>query len=104
MDHSPNAKPPVLLVHGMWSNQDALQEVHDAFVEQGYVTVSLRLPYHCFKTEHTVASKEKLAHTGLQDYVAYIVEQVKRHRQSWSGIQWAGCWCSWWPRKCLVSA
>ncbi|HAB91676.1 MAG TPA: alpha/beta hydrolase, partial [Pseudomonas sp.] len=40
MDHSHNAKPPVLLVHGMWSNQDALQEVHDAFVEQGYVTES----------------------------------------------------------------
>ncbi len=78
MDHSHNAKPPVLLVHGMWSNQDALQEVHDAFVEQGYVTESLCLPYHCSKTEHTAASKEKLAQIGLQDYVAYIVEQVKR--------------------------
>ena len=78
MNQSHNEKPPVLLVHGMWSNQDALKEVHDAFVGQGYVTESLRLPYHCSKTEHTAASKEKLAQTGLQDYVAYIVEQVKR--------------------------
>ncbi len=36
MDHSPNEMPAILLVHGMWSNQDALQEVHDALVEQGY--------------------------------------------------------------------
>lgn len=77
MTPSHNDKPPVLLVHGMWSNQDALQEVHNAFVEQGYEAESLSLPYHCAKTEHTAASKEKLAQTGLQEYVAYIVEQVK---------------------------
>lgn len=34
MNHSPNEKPPVLLVHGMWSNQDALQEVHDALLSR----------------------------------------------------------------------
>lgn len=78
MNSSHNEKPPVLLVHGMWSNQDALKEVHDAFVEQGYMTESLCLPYHCAKAEHTAASKNKLAQTGLQEYVAYIIEQVKR--------------------------
>lgn len=78
MNPNHNEKPPVLLVHGMWSNQEALKEVHDAFVEQGYLAESLSLPYHCTKAEHTVASKEKLAQTGLQEYVAYIVEQVKR--------------------------
>ncbi|MDD2223563.1 MAG: alpha/beta hydrolase [Gammaproteobacteria bacterium] len=78
MNQSHNEKPPVLLVHGMWGNQEALKEVHDAFVEQGYVTESLRLPYHCPKAEHTAASKEKLAQTALQDYVVYIIEQVKR--------------------------
>ena len=78
MTPSHKEKPPVLLVHGMWSNQEARKEVHDAFVEQGYVTQSLWLPYHCLKAEHTAASKEKLAQTGLQEYVAYIVEQVKR--------------------------
>jgi alpha-beta hydrolase superfamily lysophospholipase len=71
-------KPTVLLVHGMWSNQDTLKEVQDAFVEQGYATQALCLPYHYSKTEHTRASKEKLAHTRLQEYVEYIVERVKQ--------------------------
>ena len=78
MNQSHNEKPPVLLVHGMWGNQEALKEVHDTIVEQAYVTESLRLPYHCPKAEHTAASKEKLAQTALQDYVVYIIEQVKR--------------------------
>ena len=70
-------KPTVLLVHGMWSDQNTMVEVQNAFVEQGYSVEALCLPFHCAKSEHTDESKKKLARTRLQDYVDYIIEQVK---------------------------
>lgn len=78
MPDTDTLKPMVLLVHGMWSTQDALIEVQQAFIEQGYPTQALNLPYHCAKAEHTAQSKEKLAQTSLQEYVEYIVAQVKQ--------------------------
>ncbi|MDO6442229.1 alpha/beta hydrolase [Marinobacter sp. 2_MG-2023] len=78
MDKESNGKPAVILIHGMWSNQDTLRDVKEAFVDQGYTAESLCLPYHFPKAEHTEASRAKLARTRVQDYVAFIVEQVKR--------------------------
>ncbi len=52
--------------------------MRDAFVEEGYQVEALCLPYHYPKAEHTPASKAKLARTRVQDYVDYVVEQVKR--------------------------
>jgi len=72
-----NCKPPVLLVHGMWSDENTLHEVHQAFSEQGYEVQSLRLPGHCPKQEHTPASKARLARTRLQDYVDHVVARVR---------------------------
>ncbi len=71
-------KARVLLVHGMWSTPGTLDEVRDAFVEEGYDVEALRLPLHVPKAEHTPASKAKLARTRLQDYVEYLVEYVRR--------------------------
>lgn len=71
-------KPTVLLVHGMWSDQNTLIEVQNAFVEQGYSVEALCLPFHCAKSEHTDESKKNLARARLQDYVDYIVAQVKK--------------------------
>ena len=70
--------PTVLLVHGMWSTEGTLSDMRDAFIEEGYQVEALCLPYHYPKAEHTPASKAKLARTRLQDYVDYVVEQVKR--------------------------
>jgi alpha-beta hydrolase superfamily lysophospholipase len=67
-----------LLVHGMWSTEGTLSDVRDAFVEEGYQVEALCLPYHYPKAEHTPASKAKLARTRVQDYVDYVVKQVKR--------------------------
>ncbi|WP_309044446.1 alpha/beta hydrolase [Marinobacter sediminicola] len=78
MDKVHSGKPTVLLIHGMWSDQNTLSDVKEAFVAQGYTADSLCLPYHVPKAEHTEASRAKLAKTRVQDYVAYIVEQVER--------------------------
>ncbi len=72
-----NVNPPVLLVHGMWSDENTLHELHQAFREQGYEVISVRLPGHCPKQEHTAATRAALARTRLQDYVDYLVNQVK---------------------------
>lgn len=74
-------QPSVVLVHGMWSDQDTLETVEVAFKEEGYATCAINLPYHYSKAEHTESSKARLAQTRLQDYVAYIVEQVKQLQQ-----------------------
>lgn len=72
-------KPTVLLIHGMWSNQDTLKEVQDTFIAQGYPTEALQLPYHCSKEEHTVESQASLAKMRLQDYVDYVVDRVNQY-------------------------
>lgn len=78
MQSKKEIKPVVILVHGMWSNQDTLKEVQDTFAEQGYVTEALCLPYHHSKQEHTQASIKSLAQARLQDYVEHIVERIKQ--------------------------
>lgn len=73
-----NNKPPVILIHGMWSDGDTLHEVRDAFTVQGYQVESVTLPYHHTRASHTAASKANLARAKLQDYVAFLVDRVKR--------------------------
>lgn len=75
---SENNKPPVLLIHGMWSDGDTLHEVRDAFVEQGYRVDSVTLPFHRPRAEHSTASLASLARARLQDYVEFLVEHVKK--------------------------
>ncbi|WP_323752304.1 alpha/beta hydrolase [Marinobacter sp.] len=78
MDKRHNDKPTVLLIHGMWSDQDTLSDVKEAFVSQGYAADSLCLPCHLPQAGHTEGSRAALAKMRVQDYVAYIIEQVKR--------------------------
>lgn len=73
-----NNRPPVLLIHGMWSDGDTLHEVREAFVEQGYRVKAVTLPCHRSRDAHTTASLASLATTRLQDYVAFLVEQVEK--------------------------
>ena len=72
-----NHKPPVLLIHGMWSDGDTLHELREAFVEQGYRVEAVTLPFHRTRGEHSTASLASLARATLQDYVEFLVEQVK---------------------------
>ncbi|MDO3720519.1 alpha/beta hydrolase [Marinobacter sp. chi1] len=73
-------KPPVLLVHGMWSTDETLHELRDAFAQEGYPVTALRLPYHCPKAEHTEVTRAKLARARLEDYVGCIVEAVQKQQ------------------------
>lgn len=73
-----NDKPPVLLIHGMWSDADTMKEVRDAFEEQAYQVEALTLPYHCPRANHTTESRAALARTRLQDYVDFLVEHVRQ--------------------------
>ncbi|WP_051146627.1 alpha/beta hydrolase [Marinobacter daepoensis] len=73
-----DTKPPVLLIHGMWSDANTLHEVTSAFEESGYTAQAVTLPYHCPRARHTATSRNALAATRLQDYVACVLEQVQQ--------------------------
>lgn len=72
-----NTKPPVLLIHGMWSTGETLSEVRQAFEEQGYEVDAPWLPFHKNKSEYSDEDKARLARASLQDYVDFIVARVK---------------------------
>ncbi|MGB2247061.1 MAG: alpha/beta hydrolase [Alcanivorax sediminis] len=73
-----SSKPPVLLIHGMWSDGETLHEVRDAFIDQGYTVDSVTLPFHRPRAEHSSASLASLARARLQDYVEYLVDHVQK--------------------------
>lgn len=70
--------PPVLLVHGMWSDGDTLHELRDAFEAQGYRVDSVTLPFHRSRDQHSTASLASLARARLQDYVEFLVDHVNK--------------------------
>lgn len=74
-------KPPVVLVHGMWSTPDALKEVKNAFEEQGYTVYVPRLPYHYPKAQLRGENGQKLARASIEDYVTAISELVQSLNQ-----------------------
>ncbi|SFM33222.1 alpha/beta hydrolase [Marinobacter zhejiangensis] len=75
---STDNKPPVLLIHGMWSDADTLKQVRDAFRGQGYPVEAVTLPHHSPLASHNPASRAALAKSRLQDYVDYLVSQVRK--------------------------
>lgn len=77
MDTIDNNRPPVVLIHGMWSTAEALSEVRQAFEEKGYVVETFSLPLHKKKSEYDEADKARLARASLQDYVDFIVTRVR---------------------------
>ena len=76
--NSRSQQPDVLLVHGMWSLPETLQELHDAFVAMGFVVESLCLPHHYEKSAYNDDRKARLASTRLEDYVDHIVERIRQ--------------------------
>lgn len=72
------AGPVVLMVHGMWSVPSTLEELEQAFINQGYCVESLCLPYHMSKEKHDACSLKKLASTRLEDYVDFIVARIRQ--------------------------
>lgn len=74
-----NTKPPVVLIPGMWSTDETLSELQQAFEEQGYRVEALCLPEHKPKADYNKSDKSRLARTSLQDYVDFVVARVRSH-------------------------
>lgn len=71
-----NTKPPVVLIHGMWSTGETLSELQQAFERQGYVVHAPTLPYHKEKSAYDTDDRARLARASLQEYVDFIVAKV----------------------------
>jgi len=71
-------KPPVVLIHGMWSTAVAMQDVAAVFTQQGFEVHALTLPMHFDKSSYTTADKQTLAKLRLQDYVAFIMAEIAK--------------------------
>lgn len=74
-------KHPVLLIHGMWSTGETLQDLKAVFEGAGYETHTPTLPSHILIQDMRPEHKSALAHTSLQQYVAFLLEQVKHFKQ-----------------------
>lgn len=69
---------PVVLIHGMWSTAETLDELYQAFEGKGYEVHAPSLPLHKQKSIHNEKSKAQLARTGIQDYVEYLASFIKQ--------------------------
>jgi pimeloyl-ACP methyl ester carboxylesterase len=65
-------KPPVILVHGMWSTPAALDELRDVFSDMGYEVHTPSLPVHIPIKQHNAQTKKALANTSIDDYVSSL--------------------------------
>lgn len=66
------AKPAVVLIHGMWGTGETLNEVAQAFTSWGYQTFSPTLPLHRVMVQTSTAERKQLTHTGLDDYLRFL--------------------------------
>lgn len=73
--------PPVLMIHGMWSTGETLDELKHAFESEGHTVHAPSLPNHIAINQHTDESKAKLAKTGMRDYVDFIAGYLERFDQ-----------------------
>jgi len=64
-----NSKPPVVIIHGMWSTPDTLVEIKQAFEDEGYVSHTPRLPMHFPKNKLDTKQRSQLARSSIQDYL-----------------------------------
>lgn len=73
----PNAPPPVVLVHGMWSCQRTWGRTHQTLTQQGHTVLPYELPEHGQRHRSAAA----LGRLGIRDYVADLVHWVKQQAQ-----------------------
>lgn len=73
--------PPVLMIHGMWSTGETLDELKNAFESEGHTVHAPSLPNHIAISQHTDDSRTKLARTGIRDYVDFIINYLESFDQ-----------------------
>jgi len=71
-------KPPVIIVHGMWSTSASLSNIREAFESNGYSVSTPNLPLHIPIEEHTPETIKQLAKISITRYVEAIEEVVNR--------------------------
>ncbi|KZY28179.1 MULTISPECIES: alpha/beta hydrolase [unclassified Oleiphilus] len=76
--------PPVVLIHGMWSTPDILDELKDAFEQQGYPVLVPRLPLHYPKNKLCEDKRRSLARLGIEDYVASLKQDINKFTRAHS--------------------
>jgi pimeloyl-ACP methyl ester carboxylesterase len=62
-------RPPVVIIHGMWSTPDSLKDIKQSFEEEGYVTYTPRLPLHLPRNKLDAKQRTKLGSLSVQDYL-----------------------------------
>lgn len=67
----------VVLVHGMWSTPETLQELTLAFENEGYQVHVPRLPHHWPRKEMSPDRCERLASTSIEEYVDALLAHVQ---------------------------
>lgn len=71
-----NNKAPVILIHGMWSTPDMMDELRATFEERGHPVLSPRLPYHKAKNQLTEDELTALGSTSIQEYILSLESDV----------------------------
>lgn len=71
------AKPPVVLIHGMWSTPDTLSDLKQSFSDQGYDVHTPRLPYHYPRHELSESTLEHFGSASIDDYVDSLCRFVE---------------------------
>ncbi len=71
-----NSKPPVIIVHGMWSTGASLNEIRQAFEQDGYEVYCPDLPGHKPKSQMDAQAKSELIGCDIETYVSAICEVV----------------------------
>lgn len=65
-----------ILIHGMWSTPDTLQELSSAFSDLGFKVACPRLPFHYEKENMDQAALNGLIHSTVKDYVAAVQTEI----------------------------
>ncbi len=71
------SRPPVVLIHGMWSTPETLADVKEAFESNGYTTHVPRLPYHHPRHELSAIEQARLGGATIQEYLESLCRLIE---------------------------
>lgn len=75
-------KQLVVLIHGMWSTPETLDQLAEVFTRQQFEVHCPALPGHLPKAQMGLEQLEELKSQSLRDYVNYMVEYVEGLQQA----------------------
>ncbi|TQV73142.1 alpha/beta hydrolase [Aliikangiella marina] len=72
-----STKPPIVLIHGMWSTPAVFDDLKSFFVSHGFSVYTPSLPAHFDKQTMTQPDIEQLKQTSFENYVESILTFVQ---------------------------